>query len=722
WEQYFINYKDLKKIVDSVRDKERKKSGQLSKCYPWVFRSKDSTTMKSKYLEEWESFEKMLGNEMDKACSFFNYKIKELRHRQSLMDTQYQKYLSLGEQATVRQREMLKRVMDDHYRSVRYVEHFRVLNITAVHRLVYKFDKALRLMSLAGLSKKYKQIADSETFCPPTEIQNFIIQNEKLIKSLFKGDDTEMKRILRVQPIVYNQKEVFTTGLLSGISFLLTIVAIYMYCTQYITLPQQPPYTGSCFFLFQVVGGFVFFGMLFVVNTFIWSLKSINYIFLLDMDVRYYMSRWHFANYALLQYIILFVFMNLYISFAVLDTTTFNMGITPWVMPYVMLLILLILFLSPFELLFSRLRTWIVKRIARGLMAPFLRVTFADFFFWDQMCSLAQFLYELSFFWCTYPIFTNENEFCYFGTPQLVQWASVLPYWVRTMQSIRKIYSHPKRHWKRNLINVGKYASMIIAQLLIYLDIVIHGRRTGWNGLRIPYVIVYILSVNYALVWDIFFDWGIFVFTRRERRRGEKTNGLLYRDVLYHPVWYYIATLLNFIIRNIQVSQYLLRIYMPASLYSWIPVPAAFTEVFRRFIWNIFRLEFEVLANRDSYRVVQDLPLTFESTGTEKIRACYNESLTIAPLPLSKKIKNLFLFSAHRRIPKAKDLPPSPSIVRLDGHMSLPFGLPTQWTADLHEMKRKRDEEFVEKGWCINEGKPQTRNLEVKIEMNDGVM
>ncbi|KAL0486828.1 5 TM domain-containing transmembrane protein [Acrasis kona] len=411
--------------------------------------------------------------------------------------------------------------------------------------------------------------------------------------------------------------------------------------------------------------------------------------------------------------------MDLYITFAVLDARgTLYLGPTPWIMPYVMLGVITICYLSPFNHLFSRHRMWMFKSFLRGLCAPYYYVTFADFFFWDQLTSLGQALYELSYFWCTYPIF--QDEFCYFGTPQLVQWAACVPLYVRTVQSLRKIYQHPKRHWKRNLINLFKYLSAIIAQLLIYIDAIIYGRRVGWDGIRIAYVIVYILSVNYNFVWDVFFDWGIFIPKHFICKSSERKNGLIGRDVLYHRVWYYVATILNLIIRNVQVSQYLIRFYFPASLYSWIPMPALYLEIFRRFVWNIFRLEFEVIDNRDSYRTVQDLPLTIESTGSEKIRSCYNDSLTTKPLTLKKKIAHLFLLTARRKIPKAKDLPPSPSIIRLDGHLTLPFGVSKKWRDELQEIKTRRDNEFREKGWMKEEENMQMmlqrQEFDVKIE------
>ena len=51
----------------------------------------------------------------------------------------------------------------------------------------------------------------------------------------------------------------------------------------------------------------------------------------------------------------------------------------------------------------------------------------------------------------------------------------------------------------------------------------------------------------------------------------------------------------------------------------WIDLVIASLEIFRRFIWNIFRIENEFLNNIGEYRPVRDLPLPFEITElTEK--------------------------------------------------------------------------------------------------------
>jgi hypothetical protein len=54
---------------------------------------------------------------------------------------------------------------------------------------------------------------------------------------------------------------------------------------------------------------------------------------------------------------------------------------------------------------------------------------------------------------------------------------------------------------------------------------------------------------------------------------------------------------------------------MDGVLAGWLPWIVIFFELFRRFIWNVFRLENEHLNNVEGYRIVHDVPLPFEVTN-----------------------------------------------------------------------------------------------------------
>jgi heme exporter protein D len=49
--------------------------------------------------------------------------------------------------------------------------------------------------------------------------------------------------------------------------------------------------------------------------------------------------------------------------------------------------------------------------------------------------------------------------------------------------------------------------------------------------------------------------------------------------------------------------------------FFWLNLALALCEIYRRFVWNIFRVENEFLNNVGQYRAIRDLPLPFEVTS-----------------------------------------------------------------------------------------------------------
>jgi hypothetical protein len=49
--------------------------------------------------------------------------------------------------------------------------------------------------------------------------------------------------------------------------------------------------------------------------------------------------------------------------------------------------------------------------------------------------------------------------------------------------------------------------------------------------------------------------------------------------------------------------------------FFWLNLFLALCEIYRRFVWNIFRVENEFLNNVGQYRAIRDLPLPFEVTS-----------------------------------------------------------------------------------------------------------
>ena len=114
------------------------------------------------------------------------------------------------------------------------------------------------------------------------------------------------------------------------------------------------------------------------------------------------------------------------------------------------------------------------------------------------------------------------------------------------------------------------------------------------------WIFVSIMSSCFTYTWDIKLDWGLF-----DNNAGE--NKFLREEIVYSsPYYYYFAIIEDFILRfGWAFSLSLTEMgYVHADLMVSIIAPL---EVFRRFVWNFFRLENEHLNNCGKFRAVRDI-------------------------------------------------------------------------------------------------------------------
>uniref|UniRef100_A0A8C8C504 Xenotropic and polytropic retrovirus receptor 1 n=2 Tax=Oncorhynchus TaxID=8016 RepID=A0A8C8C504_ONCTS len=213
--------------------------------------------------------------------------------------------------------------------------------------------------------------------------------------------------------------------------------------------------------------------------------------------------------------------------------------------PLVLYGFFLLFLINPFKTLYYKSRFWLLKLLFRVVTAPFHRVEFADFWLADQLNSLGVVLMDLEYLICFYSF---------------------------------------ELDWKQQdglLQDSNHNEAKIFFYLLIGCSIV---------------------SSCYTLVWDLKMDWGLF-----DRNAGDNT--LLREEIVYpQKAYYYCAILEDVLLR------FAWTIPLFLSTVSGIPSAAdilatilAPLEVFRRFVWNFFRLENEHLNNCGEFRAVRDI-------------------------------------------------------------------------------------------------------------------
>ncbi|XP_008472751.2 xenotropic and polytropic retrovirus receptor 1-like, partial [Diaphorina citri] len=152
----------------------------------------------------------------------------------------------------------------------------------------------------------------------------------------------------------------------------------------------------------------------------------------------------------------------------------------------------------------------------------------------------------------------------------------------------------------KHLANAGKYATTFFVVIFSFLNIELTKRGHPSNMFFYLWILSSIISSCYSYMWDIRMDWGLF-----DDNTGEYT--LLRDEIVYSSTtYYYVAIIEDFILRfGWALSLSLTEMgYIHGDLMVSVLSPL---EVFRRFIWNFFRLENEHLNNCGKFRAVRDI-------------------------------------------------------------------------------------------------------------------
>ena len=275
-------------------------------------------------------------------------------------------------------------------------------------------------------------------------------------------------------------------------------------------------------------------------------------------------------------------------------------------------------------------RRFFLSALGRGLCAPAYRVRMIDFFLMDQVISQTAALRDF-----LVVVFSACGSF--FVAPQdgWIRYAPIvtlLPGWLRLMQVLRRFRDDGNFV---HLINAGKYGSGIVAisagLCLRYVEeeeaqwggsglggslapVVSGGgaRATGW---RHAYNVATYAAVIYGGTWDFFQDWSVFSLQRPTRQRDYCWSvKFLERRLMIRSRWkYFVAIGVNVVLRNLWIVA-----SVPASGTLgrlggevWMTAYATL-EVFRRCMWNYFRVENEHTTNCGMFRATLEVPLPFE--------------------------------------------------------------------------------------------------------------
>ncbi|XP_071444302.1 solute carrier family 53 member 1-like [Hetaerina americana] len=507
--------------------------------------------------------------------------------------------------APARKLQELKLAFSEFYLSLILLQNYQNLNFTGFRKILKKHDKLLSVES--GLRWQEERVATSH-FYTVKEIDRMIRETEGTVTNQLEGGDRQkaMKR-LRVPPLGEQQSPwtTFKVGLFSG-SFVILFIAVVLSA-----IFQQE--RSDWYVVLRLYRGplvLVEFLFLMGVNVYGWRSSGVNHVLIFELDPRNHLSEQHLMELASIFGVVWALSMLgfLYSS---------SLSIPPYANPLALAVIMLIFLLNPLHVFRHEARFWAMREVGRILAAPFFHVGFADFWLADQMNSLASTFLDFQYLICFYA--TNENWIVAGDTSQCNEKSFIirpivncLPAWFRFAQCLRR-YRDTKEGFP-HLVNAGKYSTTFF--VVIFGTLKSFYAENYESQFENPFLHLWIISnvINscYAYTWDIKMDWGLF-----DKKVGD--NRFLREEIVYSsPSFYYFAIVEDLVLRFGWAVSYGLQQaeLVNSEVMTTILSPL---EVFRRFIWNYFRLENEHLNNCGKFRAVRDISVAPINSSDQKL-------------------------------------------------------------------------------------------------------
>lgn len=342
-----------------------------------------------------------------------------------------------------------------------------------------------------------------------------------------------------------------------------------------------------------------FFFSLYGANLFIWMRAKVDYTTVLGVSYAH-TYQYVLRGSAFVAYIVFSCFM--------LYTITLLGGLEmihgeqlKHVWPMLAFVLPLLLFFCPYDNIthvcfgvrrhgFSQ-RWYLLGEIAAVLAAPFTKTTFLRSFIADILCSMPKIFTDLQYAVCIYATGTWRDQqdgaarghlsygTCGSGSPTYFRLQIVLAFLPPALRLLQICRAYVDTRQRKHIFNAIKFScSLLVTGLATVRSL------SGSSGGDIDkaWLMCSVLTTLYSWYWDVVMDWGL---------GNTRCAHFLLRDcLLYAPHCYYWAICLDGIMRlgwAVYIS--------PGQVYvrQHVILLLGCVELVRRFMWAIFRVEWE---------------------------------------------------------------------------------------------------------------------------------